>query len=298
MDSDRDDIQGAEPGADQGSDQGGDQGSEKNGLSVRAVSRALAVLRSFYQEGPSLSLTEVAGAAKLDKGTARRILLTLVQDGFASFDAQSQKYSLGLEILKLASAVPERRDLRQIASTMLSRLAKTTGSTVFLSVYHDGAAVCLDQFHSDRSVEVRWWIVGGQLPMNCGAAPRVLLAYLPEEEVERVLGRGTTRLTPFTTTDPCDLVKELAEVRERGWSMAVDDVIEGLAAIAMPLFDPNSRLIAAVSLTGLTPHIVRGGKPTHLEELRAAVRDISASLYSHSAPPLHRAARAQSALGD
>ncbi|MCW2241107.1 IclR family transcriptional regulator [Azospirillum canadense] len=290
MDSEQDDFQG--------SGQGTDQGTEKNGLSVRAVSRALAVLRSFYQEGPSLSLTEVAGAAKLDKGTARRILLTLVQDGFAVFDAQSQKYSLGLEILKLAGAVPERRDLRQLASGILSRLAKATGSTVFLSVYHDGSAVCLDQFHSDRSVEVRWWIVGGQLPMNCGAAPRVLLAYLPEDEVGRVLDRGTTRLTPFTTTDPGALMKELAEVRERGWSIAVDDVIEGLAAIAMPLFDPDGRMIAAVSLTGLTPHIVRNGQPAFLEELRGAVREISASLYSHSVPPLHRAARAQSALGD
>lgn len=285
MDTEQDDNQGA------------DQGTEKNGLSVRAVSRALAVLRSFYQEGPTLTLTEVATAAKLDKGTARRILLTLVQDGFAAFDPQSQKYSLGLEILKLAGAVPERRDLRQIASTILSRLAKTTGSTVFLSVYHEGSAVCLDQFHSDRSVEVRWWIVGGQLPMNCGAAPRVLLAYLPEAEVDRVLARGTTRLTPHTTTDPRQLAKELEEVRQRGWSVAVDDVIEGLAAIAMPLFDPDGRLVAAVSLTGLTPHIVRNGQPNFLEEMREAVREISANLYSLSAPPLHRAARAQSAIG-
>lgn len=278
-------------------EQDDNQGTEKNGLSVRAVSRALAVLRSFYQEGPTLTLTEVASAAKLDKGTARRILLTLVQDGFAAFDPQSQKYSLGLEILKLAGAVPERRDLRQIASTILSRLAKTTGSTVFLSVYHDGSAVCLDQFHSDRSVEVRWWIVGGQLPMNCGAAPRVLLAYLPEAEVARVLARGTTRLTPHTTTDPRQLAKELEEVRERGWSVAVDDVIEGLAAIAMPLFDPDGRLVAAVSLTGLTPHIIRNGQPNFLDETREAVREISANLYSLSAPPLHRAARAQSAIG-
>ncbi|CAO3428275.1 IclR family transcriptional regulator [Azospirillum doebereinerae] len=284
MDNDQDDTQTVEPGA------------EKNGLSVRAVSRALAVLRSFYQEGPSLSLTEVASAAKLDKGTARRILLTLVQDGFAVIDPQSQKYSLGLEILKLAGAVPERRDLRQIASTILSRLAKATGSTVFLSVYHDGSAICLDQFHSDRSVEVRWWIVGGQLPMNCGAAPRVLLAYLPEDEVSRVLARGTTRLTPFTTTEPKALMEELEAVRRNGWSVAVDDVYEGLAAIAMPVFDPEGALVAAVSLTGLTPSIIRNGQPSFLDDLRNAVRDISGSLYPGKAPPLHRAARAQSAL--
>jgi len=285
MDNEQDDTQTVEAGG------------EKNGLSVRAVSRALAVLRSFYQEGPSLSLTEVASAAKLDKGTARRILLTLVQDGFAVLDPQSQKYSLGLEILKLAGAVPERRDLRQIASTILSRLAKTTGSTVFLSVYHDGSAICLDQFHSDRSVEVRWWIVGGQLPMNCGAAPRVLLAYLPDDEVSRVLARGTTRLTPFTTTEPKALMEELEAVRRNGWSVAVDDVYEGLAAIAMPVFDPDGTLVAAVSLTGLTPSIIRNGQPSFLDELRNAVRDISASLYPGKVPPLHRAARAQSALG-
>ncbi|MCG5243225.1 IclR family transcriptional regulator [Azospirillum doebereinerae] len=284
MDNDQDDTQAVETGA------------EKNGLSVRAVSRALAVLRSFYQEGPSLSLTEVASAAKLDKGTARRILLTLVQDGFAVIDPQTQKYSLGLEILKLAGAVPERRDLRQIASTILSRLAKATGSTVFLSVYHDGSAICLDQFHSDRSVEVRWWIVGGQLPMNCGAAPRVLLAYLPEDEVSRVLARGTTRLTPFTTTDPKALMEELEAVRRDGWSVAVDDVYEGLAAIAMPVFDPEGALVAAVSLTGLTPSIIRNGQPSFLDELRNAVRDISGNLYPGKAAPLHRAARAQSAL--
>lgn len=275
-------------------DQDDSQGAEKNGLNVRAVSRALAVLRCFYQEGPVLSLTEVAGAAKLDKGTARRILLTLVQDGFAMFNPQTQKYCLGLEILKLAGAVPERRDLRQIAATVLSRLAQETGSTVFLSVYHEGAAICLDQFHSDHSVQVRWWIVGGQLPMNCGAAPRVLLAYLPDDEVKRVIARGTTRLTPYTTTDPAKLLEELKIVRLREWSVAVDDVHEGLSAIAMPVFDPDGGLVAAVSLTGLTPHIVRNGQPAFLDDLRGAVREIASNLHSRALPPLHRAAKAES----
>ena len=72
---------------------------------MRAVSRVLAILRAFEGAG-ALSLGEVAKIADLDKGTARRLLLTLMEERFVYQDAQTQRYGLGDGIRSLAAAAP------------------------------------------------------------------------------------------------------------------------------------------------------------------------------------------------
>ena len=46
---------------------------------VRSVERAFRVLRTFTEQQPELTLTEVAQASGLDRAGARRLLLTHLQ---------------------------------------------------------------------------------------------------------------------------------------------------------------------------------------------------------------------------
>lgn len=198
----------------------------------------------------------VAARAKLDAGTTRRILVTLRDEGIVQQDAKSGHYALTLQTLRFASAVPEGQTLKDLAEDPLRALANQVGATAFLSVARNDEAICLARFHGETSIEVRWWALGLGRPFNCGAAPRLLLAFQPEADRERVLSQPLEAITERSITDSAVLRGELEVIRQQDWAYAQDDVALGLSALAVPLRDQRGAVVAAVSLGGLTPQIL------------------------------------------
>lgn len=240
---------------------------------VRAVTRALSVLDSFA--GKNLqSLAQVSAATRLDKGTTRRLLLTLMHSDFIAQDPVTQHYRLGAAIRKLAANVEDSRDLRSIAQPILLQLANELGITAFISVFRDNSAVCLDRVHDMRGIEVHWWAIGGTLPLNCGGAPKVFLAYQPEEVIERILSEPLQKLNAKSVTDPDVLREQLRLIRKRGWECAIDDVAVGITALAVPVLDENGDAACCVSMAGLTPQMVERGRPVFLQRLKDAAEAV------------------------
>lgn len=246
--------------------------SSARGGTVRSVTRAVAVLRAF-EHGSRLELREIAHAAGLDRGTTRRLLMTLMADGLVIQYAPTGQYSLGPELRRLAGYVVDV-DLRQVFGPQLEALAAELGMTAFLSAWRNHAAVCLERHHDLHGLQVRWWDVGGAMPANCGAAPKLLLAYQSEAEIERVLAGELVPLTRRSIVSRPALRRRLALIRKRGWELAIDDVATGLTALAVPALDESGAIIAAVSITGLTSQMVRAGKPLHLDRLRRVVGSV------------------------
>jgi IclR family transcriptional regulator, KDG regulon repressor len=251
--------------------------AETSNQHVRAVARALAVLNSFAGRGLQ-SLADVTAATGLDKGTTRRLLLTLMDSGFIAQDPASQHYRLGRAVRDLAASVAIDLDLRTIALPVLTELAAELHLTVFLSIYDAGDAVCLDRIHDMKGIEVHWWAIGGTLPYNCGGAPKLLLAYQAQEEVDRVLRRKPVALTPNSMMDRTHLRADLVKIRERGWECAIDDVAVGLTALAVPVLDARGVIVCSVSIAGLTPQMVKRGRPVHLKRLQDAAESVARRL--------------------
>ncbi len=220
---------------------------------MRAVQRAIAIIGAFTPEQTHLRLTEIAYKAKLDAGTARRLLVTLRDEGVIAQEKRSGRYFLTLQILRWAAAVPNSKSLLDIAEPHLNALSRRIGVTVFLSVLSDNKAVCLARYQGSSAVQVRWWSVGGTLPLNCGAAPRLLWAFQHEDVRERILGEPFVALTPSSLIDPTEMRALLTRIRRNGWCYTEDDVVEGLSALAGPLRDAQGNVVAAVSLGGLRP---------------------------------------------
>lgn len=258
-----------------GADPGGEGG--RGVVTVRAVQRAAAILKSFEGHG-LLGLADVARAVDLDKGTTRRLLLTMMKDGLVARDPASERYGLGPLIRRLAADVQLDVDLRAIAAPVLAELAADLQITAFLSVYQNGEAICLDRIHDMKGMEVRWWAIGGTLPPNCGGAPKLLLAFQSEEEIARALAAPLAAMTPRSVLEAQKLKAHLRQIRKRGWELAVDDVAVGLTALATAVCDQRGQLVCAISIAGLTPQMARRGKPVHLDRLRAAADRIAARL--------------------
>jgi DNA-binding IclR family transcriptional regulator/GNAT superfamily N-acetyltransferase len=243
---------------------------------VRAVERAIALLRAFAPDRSRLTLTELAQLTALDKGTARRLLRTLAINGLVSFDARAQHYMLDAAILEIASAVQAGSDLREIASPILAEVAEATANAAFLGIPHEDAALCIDRVRAPMlHIDTTWFAVGARAALKtCGAGPRIVLAYVGDEQRVRGLAGGMPRRTAFSETSPAKLRRAAKAIRERGWELATDDFYVGLAALGVPILDRSGFFAGALSTTGLTVNIAADGTVRHLNVVRqAADRD-------------------------
>jgi DNA-binding IclR family transcriptional regulator len=240
---------------------------------VRAVARAMAVLAAF-ESAPRLSLADITKATELDKGTVRRLLATLVSGNFVTYDAVALQYSLGGRLRRITARSLDSMDVRSLAVPALHALATELSVSAYLSVYQDGCAICLERIHDINGFVERNWKVGGTMPLNCGGAPKVLLAYQAPQEIERGLLEPIVQMTPNTIMSREQLRRRLTQIRKRGWELAIDDVVVGLSTLAAPLLDAQGAIRYAVSISGLTPQLVSRGRPLQLERFLEVTQSI------------------------
>lgn len=238
---------------------------------VRALERGLALLQLFSQAKPQQSLTELARQAGLDVGTTRRLLQTLMVTGFVDFNATAAKYHLTSRIRDLAGAVDDFNDLRDIGRDYLDEISNKTRATAFLWTYADGHAVCIDRVRAAiPDVDATWFTVGARTPMNCGGGPRVLFAFLDKEDRATALEQPLLARTPKSIVAKSELIAEADRIKKKGWDLAVDDFVVGLAGLGVPIFSKSGRLIGAISVSTLTTAFGNQKSPAHLTALQAA----------------------------
>lgn len=241
---------------------------------VRAVSRAVAILRAFTPGRPHLALGEIVKQTGLDAGTTRRLLVTLRDEGLVRQDPASGLYSASIGLLELSRAVPESLSLTALVEERVKELAEESQTTVYLSTVSGDAALCTARFNGGRAIEVRWWAVGEERAFNRGTGPRVLLAFQPETRREEII----TQVLGLSSDDAEELRAELAEIRESGVSVKHDEIASGLSAMAVPLLDPLGNALAAVSTGGLSPRYTGADRAEMERLMKAAARDMVQSL--------------------
>jgi IclR family acetate operon transcriptional repressor len=233
---------------------------------LRSVDRAITVLKAFGEEEPELGVTELSQRLELPKSTVYRLLASLQQEGVVDQDPKTEKYRLGIELVRLAGLVLKQIDVRQVARSYLQSLGEASEETVNLSVLTgDGKVINIDGISSPRMVRNVGWIGRAMFP-HCISSGKALLAYLPQQRLERILAKGPVlspalsevegkaeglpRFTEKTITDPIRLQEELKRVRQQGYAVAQEELEVGLSAVAAPIWNHEGEVIAAVSVSG------------------------------------------------
>ncbi|MET0801900.1 MAG: IclR family transcriptional regulator [Actinomycetota bacterium] len=210
--------------------------------------RALRALELISEHG-ELGVTELGRKLGVHKATASRLIATLAERGFVERDPISEKYRLGFGLISLAGAAVGGNDLVRAARPILDDLAERTRETVNLGVLSGESVVYIDQVTGTRSiVSVSW--VGQRTPLHCTSNGKVLLAWAGDAERDRLLRAPMARLTPRTITDVKKLRAQLSEVRARGYSQTLEELEEGLNAVAAPVRGMAGDLVAALSVSG------------------------------------------------
>ncbi|MBD0841190.1 IclR family transcriptional regulator [Streptomyces sp. TRM68416] len=216
---------------------------------VQSVDRAVSVLEILAQRGEA-GVSEVAAEIDVHKSTAFRLLGALEARGLAEQTAERGKYRLGFGIVRLAGAVTGRLDITQQGRPVCERLSEEIGETVNIAVLQEQYAVNLHQVHGPGAVGTHNWV--GQLtPPHATSSGKILLAHLTEERRTEVLAvSGLRKLTSRTLTSRAKLEKNLAEARERGYAVTLEELELGLHALAAPVRSREGEVIAALSASG------------------------------------------------
>ncbi|MGY6019141.1 IclR family transcriptional regulator [Streptomyces spinosirectus] len=216
---------------------------------VQSVDRAVSVLEILAQRGEA-GVSEVAAEIDVHKSTAFRLLGALESRGLVEQATERGKYRLGFGIVRLAGAVTGRLDITQQGRPVCERLAEELGETVNIAVLQEHYAVNLYQVRGPGAVGTHNWV--GQLtPPHATSSGKILLAHLSEEGRVAVLGTsGLQRLTPHTLTARTKLDKDLAQARERGYTITLEELELGLHAMAAPIRSREGEVIAALSASG------------------------------------------------
>ncbi len=258
-------------------DEGPARAAGPGGL-VQSVDRAATILEALARHG-SLGVSELAAELGVHKSTASRLVATLEQHDLVEQSDPRGRVQLGVGLVRLAATTSAQLDLVQEARPVARLLAAETGETVNVTVLGQHAAVYVDQVVAPTVTPNYNW-VGRHTPLHATSNGKVLLSELPDEEVTAVVGE-LTAYTSRTITDPRVLREQLAEVRERGWSVARDELDVGLTAVAAPVRDLHGEICGSVSVSGQTFRL----DPARVEELAPLVRragdDISARMGWH-----------------
>ena len=218
---------------------------------VATIERALSVLDLMAaSDSEDLGVTEVAQKLDLSKAVVHRVLVTLVAHDYLQVDEKSRRYSLGPMALALGSAYLGRLDLRNLALPRLQGLSQRTGETATFSLRNGWTRMYVDQVTPDREIKMSV-AIGKAYPLHAGSSSKSFLAFLPLEEQSRYIEESELApLTDNTITDPDQLRRELAIVRQRGYAVSLQERQAGAASIAAPILDRDGSPIAAISICG------------------------------------------------
>ncbi len=265
---------------------------ERGDGGVRSVQVALDVLEAVAFSDEELGVTQIAERLGLTKGSVHRHLLTLVERGYLVQNPVTTRYSRGPRSRLLAHYAPGT-DLIQLAAGPMRELRDLLGHSVVLSESAPRGALVLSMLVGTAAIEIGVR-PGSELPFHSSAQGKVLLAFAPAPQRERILSRPLPAFTTHTVTDIKPLEAELARVVQQGYATAPEQAMLGINAVAAPIFDAKDSCAGALALVGSIQFLPGEIDARSIDALKAAAAQISRTLgYGRGGPSDIRAARAR-----
>jgi DNA-binding IclR family transcriptional regulator len=229
---------------------------------AQVVARVAAVLRAVSASMPTgLTASAVSHATGLARPTAHRLLTSLATDGFLDRDAVSGRWMLGPEIYLMGAIAADRYDITTLARDSVVALAAATGESAFLSARRGSETVCL--VREEGSFPIRSFVLyeGVRFPLGVASAGLAILAFMPDDEIDRYLSSVdlTERFGPGH--DEQLLRERIAHTRSVGYAVNPGLIVEGSWGMGAAIFNRSGQPAWALSLTGVETRFGRDRQP-------------------------------------
>jgi IclR family transcriptional regulator, pca regulon regulatory protein len=245
---------------------------------MTSLARGLIVIQAFTQQSPQMTISQLSVKTGLSRAAVRRCLYTLTKLGFAGAEDGS-RYSLRPRMLTLSHTYTTSNTLSAAAQPILERMSAALRESFSVATLDGEDIVYIARTQVNRVMAVDLHI-GSRLPAYCTSMGRVLLAYLPTEQLEQYLAKAA--LTPHTTRTITSVEKlrlALRNVRRNGYALVDQEYEVGLRSLAVPVYATSGRVVATLNLSGNAPRIsVLEMQSRFLNHLRNAANELSVFL--------------------
>ncbi|MEW8977968.1 MAG: IclR family transcriptional regulator [Symbiobacterium sp.] len=225
-------------------------GKENGSGLTKSVARALSILSCFSDRQPELRVSDFARMLGLTVSNVSRLLATMETLGYVERDENTGLFRPGMELLTLAGIALNLNDVRRASVDELQRLERALGLGTNLAVLRDDSIFYLAHFDGPQAPR-GYTLLGRRNPLHATAIGKVLLAHLPEDQLNDVLARiPLTQFTTSTITDPNRLREELAQIRQQGFATEVNELALGRGCVAAPVRNRVGQVVAGISISG------------------------------------------------
>lgn len=217
---------------------------------IQVIDRALDILELLSVEKSGLGVTEIGSRLGLHKSTVHRILTVMAERGYIEKTKSRGEYRIGLKLVEISSLYLNNVELKTEAKPFLWQLAAKFNLVAHLAILDGNEAVYIEKVDVVHSIRL-YSQIGRRIPVHCTALGKSLMSGLPDDEIEkRLKDYRFHKHTDNTIINKEALMKQIAEVRRKGWSIDDEEHEKGVRCIAAPIRDYRGNVIAALSITG------------------------------------------------
>jgi IclR family pca regulon transcriptional regulator len=245
---------------------------------MTSLARGLIVIQAFTQQSPQMTISQLSIKTGLSRAAVRRCLYTLTKLGFAGAEDGS-RYSLRPRMLTLSHTYTTSNTLSSAAQPILERMSAALHESFSVATLDGEDIVYIARTQVNRVMAVDLHI-GSRLPAYCTSMGRILLSYLPAEQLEQYLAK--VNLIPHTNRTITSVEKlrlALRNIRRNGYAICDQEYEVGLRSIAVPVYSTSGRVVATLNLSGNAPRLsVLEMQSRFLTPLRNAASELSVFL--------------------
>lgn len=244
------------------------------GEGIAILTRAVNIISFVTEAGRSVTIPEIVDGVKLPRPTVHRICNALEVMGLLTRDLERNRLVAGPEMTKIALSALASTEVALPRRAILRRTVDEVHETVSLTILKHDELLFLDRVESASPLRLHLY-AGSKAPLHCTSAGKLFMALQPAERRKLWLTTCTlTQLTPSTITNVQHLEQELMKIQADKFSIDNQEYIEGLVAIAVPVFDKRGKMIAAVSVNGPASRVCLDDQERYLLSLRRAAEDL------------------------
>lgn len=263
----------------------------ENNSGVQSIARTIAIVRAVAQaQKDGARLVDIAKHAGITKSTAHRILKALVGAGWIEQGQERGRFHLGMELHAFGLAAASRHELAGLGERAATRLADQIGDTSYFQLRTGLDSICLARRSGSYPVKILSVDVGVRRPLGMGAGNVAILAFLSDEEIERVISSNLDELkryaAPHVKFDAALFRKLVRETRRRGYSYVEGIFIPGMAAVGVPIMGADGMPVGALSIAAMMDRLKDERRTNAIRSLQREVATIEARLRKPGKPML------------
>jgi IclR family KDG regulon transcriptional repressor len=225
----------------------------------KTLARGLWVLEAFNADKPSWGIRELSRELNTNPATLHRLMTTLCNFGYLEQDPETERYSLGPRIVRLAVWYSRHNPLAAVAHKVFKMYADQFQYNFYLGKLQQDMVVYLAVLDGRGPLKIMT-DPGATIGLHTTALGKALLAYQDNAYIDTLLASGPLQAkTPISVTDPDKLRRQLVDIRANGYAINHGEHFEELGAVGVPLFLNSGKVEYCISLT-YPQHLIQEGR--------------------------------------